>query len=124
MFSLKKGDIMEFRPVCDVDTIPLGAKKRLNVNGESILLFHLEDGFYASQSRCPHMFASLEKGKIINGHFIQCRIHRARFDIKTGKVIRWAHFPPGIQAMNVIRSKKDLIIFETKTENKKVYVKI
>jgi nitrite reductase/ring-hydroxylating ferredoxin subunit len=115
---------MEFRFVCDEEAIPLGGKKRFNVNGESILVYHLEDGFYATQSRCPHMFASLEKGKIMNGHIIQCWIHKAQFDIKTGKVIRWAHFPPGIQALNVIRSEKGIKIYETKVEENKIYVRI
>jgi len=46
-----------------------------------------------------NMYVSLKKGKLIDGHIIQCRIHKARFDIKTGKVIWCAHFPPGIKAL-------------------------
>lgn len=115
---------MEFRFICKEDAIPLDSKKRFDINGESILVCHIENGFYATQIRCPHMFASLEKGKIINCHIIQCWIHKAQFDIKTGKLIRWAHFPPGIQALNVIRSETDLKTYETKVEANKVYVKI
>ena len=115
---------MEFRLICDEGTIPPGDKKRFDVNGESILVYHLEDGFYATQSRCPHMFASLEKGKILDGHILQCRAHKAQYDIKTGKVVRWAHFPPGIQALNVIRSPKGLKTYETKAEGNKIYVMI
>ena len=115
---------MAFTFLCNEDAIPSGSRKKFDVEGESILIFHLEEGFFAIQGRCPHMFASLEKGKLIDGHIIQCRIHMARFDIKTGKVIRWAHFPPGIQALNVIRSQKDLKTYSVKTEGKKVYVEI
>ena len=115
---------MAFTFVCEEDTIPVGSRKKFNVDGESILVFHMEDAFFAIQSRCPHMFASLEKAKIIDGRLIQCRIHRAQFDIKTGKVIRWAHFPPGIQALNVIRSQKGLKTYPVKLEAKKVYVEI
>ncbi|MGA1839660.1 MAG: Rieske (2Fe-2S) protein [bacterium] len=114
---------MEFKYVCDEDAITAGEKKSFTIDGESILLFHLEDGFYATQSRCPHMLASLAKGKIINGTIIQCWIHKAQFDIKTGRVIKWAHFPPGIQALNVIRSAHDLKTYQTKVENKKIYIK-
>lgn len=110
--------------VCDVGTIPLGSRKKFIVNGESVLVFRLEEGFFAIQSRCPHMFASLEKAKMIDGHIIQCRIHKAKFDIKTGKVIQWAHFPPGIQALNVIRSQKDLKTYPVRVDEKKVYVEI
>jgi len=115
---------MAFTFVCDEDTIPSGGRKRFDVDSESIIIFHLEDGFFAIQGRCPHMFASLEKGKLIDSNIIQCRIHKAQFDIKTGKVIRWAHFPPGIQALNVIRSQKDPKTFPVKVEAKKVYVEI
>ncbi|MGA1791711.1 MAG: hypothetical protein ACMUIM_09505, partial [bacterium] len=45
------------------------------------------------------MYVSLKKGRLIDGHIIQCRIHKARFDIKTGKIIWCAHFPPGIKAL-------------------------
>ena len=114
---------MEFKYICDEDAVPAGEKKAFTIDGESILLFHTEDGFYATQSRCPHMLASLSKGKILNGKTIQCRIHRAQFDIKTGKVIKWAHFPPGIQALNVIRSAHDLITYQTKVEDNKIYIK-
>jgi len=115
---------MAFTFVCDKDMIPSGSRKRFDVDGESILVFHLEDGFFAIQSRCPHMFASLEKGTLVDGRIIQCRIHRAQFDVKTGKVIRWAHFPPGIQALNVLRSQKDLKTYPIKVDEKKVYVEI
>ena len=115
---------MALRFVCDEDAIPSGSRKKFDVDGESVLVFHLEDGLFAIQSRCPHMFASLEKGKLIDGHIIQCRIHKARFDIKTGKVIRWAHFPPGIQALNMVRPQRDLRTYPVTVEGKKVYVEI
>jgi 3-phenylpropionate/trans-cinnamate dioxygenase ferredoxin subunit len=35
-------------------------------------------------------------------------LHRARFDIRTGEVIDWANFPPGIQLLNVVRGEKAL----------------
>ena len=40
-------------------------------------------------------------GKIVDGCKVQCPFHRARFDIRTGEVIDWANFPPGIQLLNV-----------------------
>ncbi|MBN2374427.1 Rieske (2Fe-2S) protein [bacterium] len=115
---------MAFTFVCDENIIPVGSRKTFDIGGESIIVFHLKDGFFAIQRRCPHMFASLEKGTMTGGQIIQCRIHKAQFDIKTGKTIRWAHFPPGIQALNVLRSQKDLKTYPVKIEDKKVYVEV
>ena len=39
---------------------------------------------------------------------IRDRLHRARFDIRTGAVLDWANFPPGIQLLNVVRGEKAL----------------
>ncbi len=113
---------MAFQPVCPEEEIPLNDKKAVTVNGEKLLIFHLEDGFFATQNRCTHLIAPLGRGKIIDGSKIQCPFHRARFDIRTGEVIDWAHFPPGIQVLNVIRSKKALKTYKVKVEGGKVSV--
>jgi len=78
------------------------------VEGEKVVVYHLQDGFYATQANCTHVFAPLAKGKILDGCNVQCPFHRARFDIRTGEVMDWANFPPGIQVFNVVRSEKAL----------------
>ena len=113
---------MEFKFVCDVDSIQVGRMAKCDIDGKPIVIYHLEDGFYATQRRCTHMCASLDKGKIIDKCKIQCWFHRAVFNIKTGKVIKWANFPPGIQIINVIKKEKDLEIYEIKVEENMVYV--
>ena len=102
---------MGFEVLCKESEIALGTMKAFEVTGEKIILFHLNDGFYATQSKCTHLFAPLEKGTIIDDCRIQCKFHRAEFDIKTGKAEKWANFPPGIQALNFIRGEKDLKIY-------------
>ena len=97
--------------VCRADELPVGKMKAIKVDGQGILVFHLEDGFYATQSSCTHMFAPLARGKIIDGCRIQCPFHRARFDIRSGKVVDWANFPPGVQLLNVVRGEKALATY-------------
>ncbi|MGR3219322.1 MAG: Rieske (2Fe-2S) protein [Candidatus Anammoxibacter sp.] len=115
---------MALKLVCNIESVPIGKMAKFDVEGKPMMIYHLEDGFYATQHRCTHMSASLKKGKIIDGNKIRCWLHRAVFDIKTGKVAKWANFPPGIQAMNFIRRKKDLKIFQTKVENNNLYVEM
>lgn len=110
--------------VCEASSLAKGEMKAFDIKKEKILLFHIEDGFFATQAKCPHMFAPLEKGSIIDDCRIQCKFHRAEFDIKTGKVEEWAHFPPGIQALNFIRGEKDLNTFKVKIDADKVYIEL
>jgi len=53
---------MAFRTVCKVSDIPVGQGKAFTVDGnKQLALFHLEDGFYATQRRCPHLFTPWKK---------------------------------------------------------------
>jgi nitrite reductase/ring-hydroxylating ferredoxin subunit len=53
-------------------------------NSEHIAIFKLEDGFYAINNRCSHEEAYLSEGEIENGA-IECPLHGAVFDIRTGR---------------------------------------
>jgi 3-phenylpropionate/trans-cinnamate dioxygenase ferredoxin subunit len=66
----------------------------------------------------------LSRGKIVDGCKIQCPLHRARFDIRTGEVIDWANFPPGIQLLNVVRSEKALKTYPVSVKSGAVRVKL
>lgn len=102
---------MALETVARLDEVPIGSRKLVKIGNTKILLFHLETGFYATQAYCPHLLAPLKNGKLIEGHTLQCPFHRAQFDIATGEVLRWANFPPGIQALNLLRSEKCLTTY-------------
>jgi nitrite reductase/ring-hydroxylating ferredoxin subunit len=105
---------MALHNVCKTDELAPGALKAARVNGEGILVYRLDNDYYATQASCTHLFAPLAKGKIIDGCKIQCPFHRARFDIRTGEVVDWANFPPGIQVLNVVRGEKKLKTYPVK----------
>lgn len=107
---------------CKDSELQIGEKTLIESNGKKIIVFRLADGVYATQSKCPHLGAPLEKGKIVDGDKIQCKFHRAEFEIKTGKACKWANFPPGIQALNFIRGQKDLETFDCSIEDGNIYV--
>ncbi len=115
---------MARHPVAKAAEIPVGGMKACKAGGESVLVFHLDDGFYATQSTCTHVFAPLNRGKLIDGHKLQCPFHRAQFDVRTGEVVRWAHFPPGIQVLNVVRSEKALATYPVSEEDGELFVEI
>jgi len=115
---------MKLHPVCRTDELSKGRMKAFTVAGEKLVVYHLDDGFHATQASCTHMFAPLAKGKILEGCKVQCPFHHARFDIRTGEVIDWANFPPGIQLLNVVRGEKALKTYKVSVKNGEVQVSL
>lgn len=113
---------MPLETVATLDELPLGTRKVVRAGGTKILLFHLDTGFYATQAYCPHMLAPLKHGKLLEGSVLQCPFHRAQFDLTTGEVVRWANFPPGIQALNVLRAEKCLTTYPVVVEGDAIKV--
>ncbi|KJS07131.1 MAG: dioxygenase [Gammaproteobacteria bacterium BRH_c0] len=110
--------------VCDESDIPVGDKKPFKLGDTKLVVYHLQDGFYATQHSCTHLFAPLGKGKIVEDCQIQCPFHRARFDIRSGDVVEWANFPPGVQLLNGLRGEKSLKTYPVSVENGKVMVEL
>ena len=108
--------------VANVSDVERGTMKAFKVNGNKILVVNLEEGIFATDAKCPHLGAPLEKGKILDNCRIQCKFHRAEFDIKTGTAEKWANFPPGIQALNFVRGQKNLAIHNCSVEEDKIFV--
>jgi 3-phenylpropionate/trans-cinnamate dioxygenase ferredoxin component len=109
-------------PVARISEIAQGTSKLVKVNDEKVLIFHLSDGVYATEGRCTHLFRSMEKGKIVEDKCVQCPLHRARFDIRTGEVVEWANFPPGVQLLNAVRKEKALRTWPVEVEGDQIFV--
>lgn len=110
--------------VCKESELPVGTMKALDAGGTKVLVFHLEDGFHATQPSCTHTFAPLRRGKIIDGERVRCPLHRAEFHIRTGEVCKWANFPPGVQLLNVVRGEKALKTYQVVVEEGSVVVEV
>jgi 3-phenylpropionate/trans-cinnamate dioxygenase ferredoxin subunit len=115
---------MTMHTVCRADDLGIGQMKAFTAGREKIVLYHLSDGFFATQASCSHIFAPLARGKLIEDCKVQCPLHRARFDIRTGEVADWANFPPGIQMLNVVRGEKALRTFKVSVDAGSVQVDV
>ena len=58
----------------------------VEVEGRSIALYAIDDGIFATDNICTHAYACLSDGWL-DGEVIECPLHAARFDIRTGKVL-------------------------------------
>ena len=115
---------MALQTVCKTSDVAKGKMKAFSVAGRKLIVYHLEDGFYATDATCTHVFAPLAKGKIVDGCKVQCPFHRARFDIRTGEVIDWANFPIGIQLLNALRGEKALKTYKVSVRDGEVRVSV
>ena len=56
------------------------------LEGQHIALYRLNGEVFATSDICTHQFAMLSDG-FVDGGCIECPLHAAQFDIKTGTVI-------------------------------------
>jgi 3-phenylpropionate/trans-cinnamate dioxygenase ferredoxin subunit len=103
----------------------VGQHRAFSAQGTNVLVYHLADGFYATQASCTHLFAPLARGKVVDGKLIQCPFHRARFDIRTGKVVDWANWPPGlVNVLNAVRGEKQLTTYPVRVQGNEVLLEL
>ncbi|WP_459618812.1 non-heme iron oxygenase ferredoxin subunit [Bordetella sp. 2513F-2] len=77
--------------------------------GEAKLALYRSEGeFYASDNICTHAYALLSDGYLEDG-CIECPLHQARFDIKTGRAL-------------CAPATRDIRTYPIKVENGDVYV--
>lgn len=70
-----------------------GQRKRIFVDGRSIVLFNIEGTPRAIDDTCPHQGASLANGRL-DGCALSCPAHGLRFDLRTGCM-------PGISGLSL-----------------------
>ena len=76
-----------FVKVARVRDIPLGTLARVEVAGQLICLANVDGAIYAVSDDCPHIGGALSDGELA-GCVLTCPVHLARFDARTGKVLR------------------------------------
>jgi naphthalene 1,2-dioxygenase system ferredoxin subunit len=58
----------------------------VEVAGRSIALYAADGNLFATDNICTHAYACLSDGWL-DGEVIECPLHAARFDIRSGKVL-------------------------------------
>lgn len=81
------GPLMEQHRIGTTGDFPVGALRSVEIEGRLFLVVRLDDGTFAMDGRCSHMGMDLSKGRL-DDHTVECRLHHAVFDLRTGKVLR------------------------------------
>jgi len=90
------------------DTLVEGKPIAIDVDGTPVCVVKVADEVFAVADTCTHSEASLAEGEV-TGSKIECWLHGAEFDLKTGKALT----PPATEALktfNVKRNGNQLII--------------
>jgi naphthalene 1,2-dioxygenase ferredoxin component len=58
----------------------------VEVAGRPIALYDIDGEIFATDNICTHAYARLSDGWL-DGDLIECPLHAARFDVRTGKVL-------------------------------------
>jgi 3-phenylpropionate/trans-cinnamate dioxygenase ferredoxin subunit len=113
---------MQRYPLIGVEQLAEGDTQLFDLADKKILVYRLSDGVFATSASCTHLFKSLAKGKIVDDTAVVCPLHRAQFDIRSGAVINWACFPPGVQLLNSLRPEKALSSYAVEEEGGLYYI--
>ena len=58
----------------------------VEIAGRSVAIYECDGALYATDNICTHAYARLSDGWL-DGCAIECPLHAARFDIRTGEVL-------------------------------------
>jgi 3-phenylpropionate/trans-cinnamate dioxygenase ferredoxin subunit len=65
----------------------------VELQGQRIALFRRGDSFFAIGDTCTHAGGSLSEG-FLEGYEVECPLHGARFDLRTGEALCAPAFEP------------------------------
>lgn len=86
----------DFLRVLKLADLPPGTKKAVELGGQSVLICHTGDRFYAISNICSHAEETLECGRL-GRSWISCPAHGARFDLATGRAMN----PPAVRPVAI-----------------------
>ncbi len=106
---------MTFVKVAETSEISPGQMKMVKLAEKEVVIANLNDVYYAMENSCTHMHGDLSKG-ILEGNTLTCPKHKAKFDVKTGKVVSGPKIP-------LMHPKiKDAFVYTVKIEGNDILI--
>lgn len=78
---------MNWKTVCKTDQVQEDFPFSAKVDDREVGVYLLDDEYYVLEDVCPHAYALLSQGFVEDGQ-VECPLHEAVFDIRTGKCLR------------------------------------
>lgn len=77
----------KWHKVCSTDDLDMDDVMGVTVEDKLIAVYQIKSGFYATDGQCSHELADMTNG-YVEGDFIECPKHNARFSIVNGQALR------------------------------------
>jgi 3-phenylpropionate/trans-cinnamate dioxygenase ferredoxin subunit len=74
------------RNVAHASDVPPGTTRRVEVDGQEILICNVGGTFFAIEDVCTHDGGPLDQGEL-EGECVVCPRHGATFDVRTGEAL-------------------------------------
>jgi 3-phenylpropionate/trans-cinnamate dioxygenase ferredoxin subunit len=84
------------------DTLVEGKPVAIEVDGAPVCVVKVANEVFAVADTCTHSEASLSEGEVTGGK-IECWLHGAEFDLKTGKALT----PPATESLKTFNVKRN-----------------
>ena len=100
----------------DFNTLIEGKPMKIVVDSTPVCLVKIKDEVFAVEDTCSHSEASLSEGEL-NGYRIECWLHGAEFDLRTGEAV----VPPAVAPLKrftVERNSDQLLIHHPNSQVK------
>jgi nitrite reductase/ring-hydroxylating ferredoxin subunit len=108
---------MNYIRVASAGNVAPGQIVPIEAGGRKLLLANVEGKFYAAARKCPHLGYNLCRGGKLDGAAIVCPLHKAKFDLATGKIVRG----PKLLFLKMT-AKSDLAIYPVRAEGDDILV--
>lgn len=107
--------MVKFKVANRADLAP-GAMRAVEANGKVLVLANVDGRFWAMDGVCSHRGGKLTEGKL-QGVNVICPLHRATYDVRTGKVVSNVKVP-------LIGKASDLRVYHVSMEGEDVMVDV
>ena len=100
----------------DFNTLIEGKPMKIIVDTTPVCLVKIKEEVFAVEDTCSHSEASLSEGEL-NGYRIECWLHGAEFDLRTGEAV----VPPAVAPLKrfiVERNSDQLLIHHPNSQVK------
>ncbi|NYT00152.1 MAG: Rieske 2Fe-2S domain-containing protein [Methanocellales archaeon] len=107
-----------------VGEIENGAMKEIAVGRREILLAMVDNQYYATDNRCPHMGGKLSHGKL-EGTVVTCPKHNSQFDLKNGEVVRWLKGSGILSTVGkALKSPRKITTYNVNVQDDKILIEV
>lgn len=106
-----------FIEIAGIEGMEPGTMREVEAEGHHLLITHVDDEFYLTDARCPHLGGPLAKATL-EGSVVTCPWHKTQFDVRDGSCLRWTNWKGAVLSVaEMARHPRPLRAYESRVED-------